>query len=479
MRTWLLVTSASAVASLFFAAACSVGSDCDFGLCSGPTTAADGSSGTDGSVGAVPVDPCVATPTDPKCVDDSTALFVSKTTGSTSGDGTKAKPVSSVGLALQRLDDKHRRIYVCEGTYDEDLGFTAAHNGVSIIGGVDCTWNAKADAKPVIGASATPAKSTGTTGLALVDVAIEAKDAKDGGSSIALFVSGGDVTLKGVRLVAGKGDNGAAGVLVPFTNFPSQADLKGGDAMDNAGGKEKKVTCPGGLVTVGGKGGDIGFGGETGLPGPSNAAPLATCMNGFGRDGIENPAGTVGASASLPGTIDAVGWKPQGGGGGQIGSPGQGGGGGAGSGGGGGGGGAGGCGGAAGTGGQGGGGSIGLASFGASVTVVTSSIIGSTAGNGGSGADGQAGQSVFGFHGNGGNAACQGGNGAPGAKGGAGGGGAGGSSVGILSKGGKVTVDDATKAAIQVGTPGKGGTDGTGSMSNVGVTGANDPILAL
>lgn len=436
--------------------------------------------------GSPAVSPCVETPTDPKCVDDTSALFVSKT-GTSGGEGTRANPVNTVGIALQKIDAKRRRIYICEGTYEEDVAFNSAQNGVSLIGGVDCSWNAKAGAKPVLGGSANPMKAVGVSGLALVDIAVEAKDATNGGSSIALFVSGGDVTLKGVRLVAGNGAKGEDGVLKPFTTeFPTQDALKGNDAVGNDGGVEKKVTCPGGAVTVGGRGGNLGSQGESGTPGPANVGKIAPCnAGGGGTDGVPGPLKDPAKSAGTPGELKLDGWYPQPGSAGAIGSPGDGrqlflpGGGGYGSSGAGGSGGAGGCGGAGGAGGNGGGASIALAAFSANVTLMKSEVRAKTAGNGGNGADGQAGQDVFGIHGNGSAAACDGGNGAVGGKGGAGGGGAGGSSIGIVYKNGKVDADDATKGTIQVGTPGTGGKDGTGADTNVGKTGANDPILAL
>ncbi len=432
--------------------------------------------------GSPAVSPCVETPTDPKCVDDTSALFVSKT-GTSGGEGTRANPVNTVGIALQKIDAKRRRIYICEGTYEEDVAFNSAQNGVSLIGGVDCSWNAKAGAKPVLGGSANPMKAVGVSGLALVDIAVEAKDATNGGSSIALFVSGGDVTLKGVRLVAGNGGNGANGKLEEFKNFPTQTDLNGNDGTAAGGGPEKPVTCPDGAKTVGGKGGNAGDPGQPGLPtldggagGTVGACETSGLGGSKGSPGL--PAG-IAASASVVGALTAAGWTPEPGANGKPGGPGQGGGGGGGFGGTGGSGGAGGCGGAGGGGGSGGGASVAIAAFTARVKLAASSARTQSGGAGGNGAEGQMGQAIFGLRGVGTGNACNGGSGGIGGKGGAGGGGAGGVSVGLLTKGGSLDIDDATKAAIQLGSPGPGGKDGTGAATNVGKTGANDPILAL
>jgi hypothetical protein len=93
-------------------------------------------------------------------------------------------------------------------------------------------------------------------------------------------------------------------------------------------------------------------------------------------------------------------------------------------------------------------------------------------GNGGTGGDGQPG----GFGGQpglaGGGGACAGGQGGTGGRGGTGGGGLGGHSIAIAFAEGTVTLDEATKGALSVGSPGDGGLGGNVNVNaNVGQPG--------
>lgn len=420
-----------------------------------------------------PVDQCVNTPTDPKCLDETKALFVSNPNGNDADAlGTQAKPFKTIGAALAKLTTEKRRIYVCDGTYAEDIALNATHSNLSILGGIDCTWHAAPALKPVIGATANPVKIVDTTGLAIADVAFEAKDATTG-SSIAVFASGGDVSFSRARLVAGKGSKGDDGLLVPFT-YPTVMDLKGNDGTGGGGGPAKPVTCPGGAMTVGGKGGDLGGSGASGTPGTANPGTLSNCTSDVTGHVGTQPAASAGATTL--GTLAETGWVPQSGTAGGSGTPGQGGGGGYGNGGTGGGGGAGGCGGAGGPGGKGGGASIALATFNARVTLTSSELKAKGAGDGGAGSIGQTGQTDFGVRGVGTGAACNGGNGGIGGDGAAGGGGAGGVSVGILYRGTKPTVDAVTEQQISTGAKGAAGAAAAGA-SNAGTEGKASATL--
>jgi hypothetical protein len=417
----------------------------------------------------------VEKPTDPACLDENTALFVSAPNGNNAdATGATAKPFKTIGAALAKITAAKRRIYICDGTYAEDLALTATHNGVSLFGGIDCTFKVVSPNKPIIGSTANPVKIDGTTALAIADVAIEAKDATTG-SSIAVFVNGGNVRLSRVRARAGKGGGASDAVLTPITNFPIQTDLDGNKAVDGtSGGPEKIVSCPGGKVTKGGKGGDIGNPGATGTPGASNAGLVSDCSGIV--VGATGAAGTKGLGAQSTGDLQSSGWFPGNGKDGDLGEPGQGGGGGYGNMGAGGGGGAGGCGGAGGGGGKGGGASIALAVYLASVDVEQSVLETKDAGRGGNGAGGQDGQTIFGFRGSGSGNACNGGAGGPGGKGGTGGGGAGGSSVAVVYKGGRPMVDAQTASAISVGQTGP---LGQGVGANAGVPGATGAELKI
>ena len=431
-------------------------------------------------------------PKDEPClVDETYGVFVSPT-GTSNGAGTKASPLKSIdaGITLAVTQDggAAKRVYVCAGTYDETITVGADRDKVSVYGGFECNdW-------AYTGALATLAPSTQGVALTLTaltsalfaDVEIDAQSAPQtppdagsasGASSIAVVASGSTgVEFRRTKIVAGNGQPGAAGVLAGYT-FPSAADLQGNDADGGAGGAAKIVTCPGGLTTTGGKGGDSPAGsGDPGLPalgggaGGTSTQCVSNTGNVNGGPGGSPVSAQNGAGAASPGTIASVAWAPGAGTAGAGGAPGQGGGGGgAVSPGGGGGGGAGGCGGAGGGGGGGGGASVAVLCITSEVTVTNATLVSGTAGNGGVGVSGQAGESQVGTGGfqdhTGG---CPGGRGGTGGAGGAGGGGAGGVSTGILYKGNAPTVDTATTSKF---TQGMAGTKGSG-----GVPGTNDGV---
>lgn len=435
---------------------------CADGAC--VATSGEGGPDVGDAGGDAPIDPCIDNPTDAKCLDESTSLFVSSPKGNDQdATGTRDKPFKTLNAALKRIDQAKRRIYVCEGNYPEDIKLDASHASVSIFGGVDCNWNAAPAISPVFGATSAPFKSDGASGVAMSTIALVAKDAT-AGSSIAAFVRGGSVTLKAVRLSAGRGAPGDDAVLVPFT-YPSQPSLDGNMAFDDAGNKKgglaKTVTCPGGATTTGGAGGDPGAPGGAGEPalGGGGGGLVGDCeINSLGgKKGASGQSAGQAAGATTVGELQQTGWVAADGTAGTIGGPGQGGGGGGGYLGGGGGGGAGGCGGAAGPAGKGGGSSIALAVFEARVTVIESMLEAKSGGRGGHGAVGQLGQTEFGIGGNRNGSACNGGNGGAGGTGGAGGGGAGGSSLGIVYRGQKPEVDVATDARTVISTKGAGG----------------------
>ncbi len=193
MRGWIFNVGGlgALVAGMAAVAACGVGSDCDFGLCAGPSVGS-GDGGGAGDGGDAQTDPCIDAPTNATCLNESAAWFVSSATGDdTAADGgTRAKPFKTIGAALAKLSGEKRRVYICAGTYAEDVALGASHSGVSLFGGVDCEWRAAPGQKPVIGASANPVKIDGATRVAISDLAVEAKDAVTG-SSVAVFVNGG------------------------------------------------------------------------------------------------------------------------------------------------------------------------------------------------------------------------------------------------------------------------------------------------
>lgn len=420
----------------------------------------------------------------PACVADSVGIFVDATSGKDTNAGTKSSPLKTILSALSKAGVSHPRLYLCEGTFLEDVILDSTHDGISLYGGWKCDWS-YSGVKPKLGKTQNAFAIKGLTkAIVLEDVAIQAADGTLGSpSSIALFING-SASVIGTRisLTAGAGMKGDNGTVAAFT-YPPQSSLIGANASGMIGGTATTVVCPNGQSTTGGKGGDNGFDGDAGLPtigdGGTGGKLGQPCAGpGTGGDGSNAPVGSDAAAITILGSLTITGWLATSGGNGADGSPGQGGGGGQGSGGGGGGGGGcGGCGGAKGTGGTGGGGSVALAVLSSIVVLNASVLTTSDGGAGGNGVAGQVAQTSGGSHGNSTGNGCVGGAGGSGGNGGSGGGGAGGISVGILWKGTQPTADTSTTQAITVapagGAKGVGGTPGV----NDGITGVSQAIL--
>ena len=430
------------------------------------------------------------------CVADSVGMFVDATKGDdAAGDGSKAKPMKTIGKALEKVGNK-LRIYICEGTYAEDVVLDAAHDGVSVYGGWKCGDWTYSGGKPVVGKGTLALKiDSATKPIVLADLEIRSADAvTPGGSSIGVLVSNAtDVGFTRDKVVAGNGLAGGNGVLLPFTYPDPPTVLRGKDATGNTGGAVNVVTCPGGATSTGAKGGDTGSDGNAGLPALGGGAlgkagPMTSQSCTAGGDGAAGTSAAIGDGAKVIGALSSSGWLPAKGADGPTGGPGQGGGGGGGqvsggNSGGGGGGGAGACGGAGGPGGAGGGSSVALVTFSSKVTVAASDLTAVIGGNGGTGALAQGGQSnsgIGGLRGSGSLLGCLGGSGGKGGDGGSGGGGAGGISVGVLWKGTAApTIDASTTAKTTVAA--KGGSKGLGGATptNDGIDGVAQAVLEV
>ncbi len=448
----------------------------------GPVTKVDGGEGGPGT--------CVTgdEPKDEPCLLDALyGVFVSPN-GTANGLGTKMSPLKSIDAAITMAVPEggvtRKNVYVCAGTYDEMITITAARDKVRVYGGFRCADWFYTGVLPTLAptVAGVPLTLTGVTSALFADLEIDAQSAPStppatgsasGASSIAVVANGATgVEFRRSKIVAGNGQPGADGVLVPYT-FPSATDLRGNAADGGAGGPAKPYSCPGGLTTTGGKGGDSPTGsGDNGLPALGGGAGSTTtqCASQVaGGIGASPPPAQNGNGAGI-GSFAGGGWMPGTGSPGTGGAPGQGGGGGGAlSPGGGGGGGAGGCGGAGGAAGGGGGASVAVLSIGSEITFTNIAIVSGVAGNGGAGVAGQPGESQVG---NGGvqdpAGGCPGGRGGTGGAGGAGGGGAGGVSAGILYKGTAPTVDSASTSKFVQGASGMKGAGG--------VPGTNDGI---
>jgi len=441
----------------------------------------------------------------------------------TNGVGSRAHPYATIGQGIAKAGVK--RVYVCVGTYSEQISLTTASDGIQVYGGLACpqpqtgdagvTMSDAGDAQtdgsadaavPPVPWSYTGIKPTvapllpGTAldveqlaiGAHFEDIAFSAADASSllgGASSIAVVVSG-SAGVSFTRVAAHAGPGLAGAVLTPLASNACATPLAGGAAVTTTPGTGTTCMCPVFGVTTGGNGVStthmvVAANDGTATPMPTmvvaphdgiagtSGAAVGSCTAGdIGAPGAAGTAGTPGQVTSL--TANS-------GGAGTPGSPGEGGGGGGSTIYAGGGGGGGGCGGNGGAGGAGGGASVAvyLTMSEASFTSVTLS-----SGTGGNGTAGQAGAvgeaggtggagALFGL-----NQACAGGAGGAGGGGGGGGGGAGGVSAGIAWVGTtSPTVDGqpvptsstlTTPSTFTGGGPGTGGAAGPGGTAAAG-----------
>ncbi|MCC6557519.1 MAG: PGRS family protein [Polyangiaceae bacterium] len=428
-------------------------------------------------------------------------VFVSSSLGDDANDGTKEKPVRTIGAGLAMAAASGKALYACAEMFDESVSVEA---GVDVFGGLDCAngwaWIGETTKTALTAAAGEiPLSFTSSaSGARMTDFSIEAVDAvADGGSSIAVVVDGASASFVRCDVVAGNGQAGKKGETPADPVGPTDSDdaaIRGNDgkaacdatASQLGGDPKENEICPpatggplgglggAGLINNGSSGDAQPANAQTALGGSGEPAadPTWDCATGVGLGGSNGVAGDggVGATgdASL-GSISAAGYSGIDGQPGGPGAPGQGGGGGGGAkgkpgcaGASGGGGGAGGCGGKGGFGGQAGGASIGIISLGATLSFEAVTIRTGRGGDGGEGGDGQGG----GVGGNGGNGgagdgtapttwpACNGGAGGHGGSGGKGGGGRGGHAIGIAYVGAAPSQEGVT---IEPGDPGLGG----------------------
>ena len=363
--------------------------------------------------------------------------------GSDDNAGGKASPLRTIGAALSKAMFPGMRVFVCEGTYSENVRVTSE---VLIYGGLSCAnWSYNGKHPLILGGASAPALTVAKAkDVILEDIDVEGANATtSGGSSIAGFISESTVTLRRAALTARSGRSGVRGGDGGGARNPAPDGNPGGRESDPGSGRGAEQPNPQCPASKGGAGGAGSIGNAPGgqpaitPSNPANGAGGANGSNGTGVGGANAPGGGLGLGATRPGVLTVSGWQPESGrnggdggfgqgGGGQGGSTYQAGGdsfvsyGGSGA--------AGGCGGKGGSGGTAGGSSIALAIFNSKVSIEASLLSAANAGQGGDGGKGQIGQAG----GKGNSAGYYGGDGGAGGSGGGGGGGAGGISVGIL-----------------------------------------------
>jgi hypothetical protein len=405
------------------------------------------------------------------------------------------------GMDLAKVATK--RVYICSGSYPEQLVVGTSRDGVNVYGALDCvTWSYGAANKVVVAPAQVgyALEIQGLkTGVTFEDIEFDAQGAANGGeSSIAVFASESqNVALHRVTIVAGNGTDGMPGPPQGPSDWygipPNYSELNGMSAGDAGGAPSTTCTCPDQASSTGGAGG-----GPMNIPSPGAGTPVysdagagAAGMNavvcGSGgsppANGADAPMPHADAPSTSLGTCSAAGWTPGVGVSGANGKPGQGGGGGGngtlsiGSGGAGA---CGGCGGWGGKGGAGGGSSVALLSYQSNATLVSCLLTAGAGGNGGAGGSAEAGQ-AGGSPGNGSGAGsgtgCSGGAGGAGAGGNGGQGGPGGLSLGIGYVGTPPTIDGSvvaqasTHSGITIGAAGAGGAAGLRGASATSSTG--------
>ena len=424
-----------------------------------------------------PLDPCVNTPSDPKCLDETTALFVSTKADAASADGSRAHPYKTITAGLKAVSATRKRIYVCEGDYLENV---SVQTSVSILGGLTCDWMGKGANPRVAPAKGVALAIVKSTGVVITDVNVEgsADPQADGDSAIAVFVSSSNgVLFRRVTVKAGAGTKGAVGADGNTSpNYSATNAVAGATTSTSTGAAAPMCgVCTDGTFSSGGKGAASG-----GFPTQGTAMPAVGSDNSGGTvmgncvPGTAGAAGAAAAAAAMastaPGALSATGWQSGvtaqkgtngnpaqgGGGGGSNASTG------------GGSGGCGGCGGSAGAAGGNGGSSFAVVTFESDVTIEDSALTAAGGGSGGKGGKGQDGQ----FRGPLGGGACNGGDGGHGAGGGGGGGGAGGHSVAIAHSGKAPVTAGVVLKHVMGGAAGDGGGAGA-SMGNPGKPGGS------
>ena len=170
-------------------------------------------------------------------------VFVSATTGQDTAIGTKLQPVKTITEGIAKAAQLGKsRVYVCNGSYAEQVSLDAQHDGIGLYGGFDCgrgwAWDGDAGATQVVGPGALYALRVDATtkSIAIEDLSFTVPDATGqdstgaGNSSIAAFVSNesAGVNFQRVGLRAGAGAGGSGGGVPPTNLFSANAaDLHG------------------------------------------------------------------------------------------------------------------------------------------------------------------------------------------------------------------------------------------------------------
>ena len=162
------------------------------------------------------------------------AVFVSASTGSPGGAGTQASPLDTIAAGVAQAASGSRDVYVATGTYNAGGGVALA-NGVSIYGGYSSAGWSRSTATPTVNGSPQAMLANGVTGVTLQLLTLQG--AADGSRSAygLRAVNGASITLESSTVVAGPGQNGAAGSTGP-AGLPGGNGVSGGVGTAGSGG---------------------------------------------------------------------------------------------------------------------------------------------------------------------------------------------------------------------------------------------------
>ncbi len=171
------------------------------------------------------------TPIEDACVlDEALGVFVSSRVIQ-AGGGTRARPYASLAEGLERARADKKRVYVCEGTYDDPLTFA---DGVSIFGGLSCDggeWRGGGKRARITTRDGSPVNAKDITRPTRIDaIEIVARDATlPSTSSIGLVVANvPGLAFSHVLVRAGAGADGSDGAIpVQLVNGPSAEGVAG------------------------------------------------------------------------------------------------------------------------------------------------------------------------------------------------------------------------------------------------------------
>src|SRR6266542_3848654 len=191
-----------------------------------------GSAGADNDGGDGAGCDSTQSPSESPCVvNDRLGVFVSPS-GSDGASGTKAAPFKTITHALAEASGKN--VYVCAGSYVEQVTINAVLDGARVFGGFDCaTWSYSASMRPKVAPASGVALTVKgvSSGATIEDVEFDAPDATAAGTSSmgAIVDTAINVSLRRVKIVAGKGAPGQQGTDGAKGNDgPSVTDMQKG-----------------------------------------------------------------------------------------------------------------------------------------------------------------------------------------------------------------------------------------------------------